>query len=110
MSNFLVNRLAAKLLQELCKEATCREMVQCHDGVPVLISQLHCDNVNLLLPLMWCLVQICEDPNASKEVRQMGGIPLILSFITVSMHCMQGNFAPILFSPFSPSDLNLKLG
>ena len=27
-------------------------------------------------------------------------------------YCIQGNFAPILFSPFSPSDLraNLKLG
>ncbi|XP_021370218.1 serine/threonine-protein kinase Nek10-like isoform X3 [Mizuhopecten yessoensis] len=77
----VAKRLAAQLLKSLCHDFQSREMVRSYDGIPILLSQLHCDNVHLLLPVVWCLVQLCEDPTASKEIKQMGGIPLLLSLL-----------------------------
>jgi hypothetical protein len=74
-------RLAAKLLQKLCHERLCQEAVQEHQGIPILLSQLHCDNVNLLLPVLQCLIHMCTHPEANKEIRQMGGIPTILALL-----------------------------
>lgn len=89
-------KLAAKLLQFLCQDTLSREMVLMHDGIPILLSQLHSDNVNLLWHVVWCLAQLCEDPVASKEIRHMGGIPLLLSllhdrtFVTERMENSEG--------------------
>ena len=74
-------RLAAKLLQRLCHERECQNSVQEHQGIPILLSQLHCDNVNLLLPVLQCLIHLCANPEANKEIRQMGGIPTILALL-----------------------------
>ncbi|XP_061186179.1 serine/threonine-protein kinase Nek10-like [Saccostrea echinata] len=77
----LSKKLAAKLLQRLCHERSCQELVQEHQGIPILLSQLHFDNVNLLLPVIQCLIHMCTYPEANKEIRQMGGIPTILSLL-----------------------------
>ncbi|XP_062606120.1 serine/threonine-protein kinase Nek10-like isoform X2 [Saccostrea cucullata] len=77
----LSKKLAAKLLQRLCNERSCQESVQEHQGIPILLSQLHFDNVNLLLPVIQCLIHMCTYPEANKEIRQMGGIPTILSLL-----------------------------
>lgn len=89
-------KLAAKLLQFMCQDCASREMVMMHDGIPILLSQLHSDNVNLLWHVVWCLAQLCEDVIASKEITQMGGIPLLLSllhdraFVTERMETSEG--------------------
>lgn len=77
----IFHRLAAKLLQRLCHERLCQDSVQEHQGIPILLSQLHCDNVNLLLPVVQCLIHMCTNPEANKEIRQMGGIPTILALL-----------------------------
>ncbi|XP_056007896.1 serine/threonine-protein kinase Nek10-like isoform X2 [Ostrea edulis] len=82
----LSKKLAAKLLQKLCHERLCQETVQEHQGIPILLSQLHCDNVNLLLPVLQCLIHMCTHPEANKEIRQMGGIPTILALLRFDRH------------------------
>ncbi|XP_052096230.1 serine/threonine-protein kinase Nek10-like isoform X1 [Mytilus californianus] len=92
----LSKKLAAKLLQFMCQDTLSRDSVMIHDGIPILLSQLHSDNVNLLWHVVWCLAQLCEDPVASKEIRQIGGIPLLLSllhdrtFVTERMENSEG--------------------
>ena len=44
-------------------------------------SLLHNDNVKLLWNIVWCLVQLSSDQEASNDTRQMGGIPLLLSLL-----------------------------
>ncbi|ESO87353.1 hypothetical protein LOTGIDRAFT_146005, partial [Lottia gigantea] len=71
-------KLAAQLLRLLCGDQGCSEKVRDYDGIPVLLSQLHSENVNLLWQVVWCIVQLCEDSISSTEIRQLGGIPLLL--------------------------------
>lgn len=72
---------AASLLGLLCQDVQTREMVKLHDGVPILLSQLVNDNANMLYQVVWCLATLCIDPDVSKDVRQTGGIPLLLSLL-----------------------------
>ncbi|KAL5007557.1 hypothetical protein ScPMuIL_016363 [Solemya velum] len=71
----LSKKLAANLLRILCQDSQTREMVKLYDGIPILLSQLHSENVNLLWHVVWCLVQLCEDQEISNDIRQMGGDP-----------------------------------
>ena len=47
-SLILYFRLAAVLLRTLCQEEQVREYVKIYDGVPMLLSILHYDNLNLI--------------------------------------------------------------
>ncbi|XP_066301815.1 serine/threonine-protein kinase Nek10-like [Branchiostoma lanceolatum] len=73
--------LAARLLRSLCGDSQAREQVKIYDGVPVLLSLLHYDSLNLLWNVVWILVQLCEDPDMTNDIRLMGGIPLLLSLL-----------------------------
>ncbi|NXN36096.1 NEK10 kinase, partial [Rhinoptilus africanus] len=54
-----------------------------YEGVPVLLSLLHSDHIKLLWSIVWILVQVCEDPETSAEIRIWGGIKQLL-------HILQG--------------------
>ncbi|XP_059145403.1 serine/threonine-protein kinase Nek10-like [Physella acuta] len=74
-------KLAANLLRLLCADSQAREQVKIEDGVPLLLSQLHSENVSLLWHIVWCLVLLCEDADCRDDIRQLGGIPLILALL-----------------------------
>ncbi len=44
-------------------------------------SLLHSDSVMLLWNVVWCLVQMSSDADTSNDIRQLGGIPLLLSLL-----------------------------
>ncbi|XP_075275103.1 serine/threonine-protein kinase Nek10 isoform X2 [Opisthocomus hoazin] len=79
----LAERLTAELLRLLCAESQVKEQVKMHEGVPVLLSLLHSDHIKLLWSIVWILVQVCEDPETSVEIRIWGGIKQLL-------HILQG--------------------
>ncbi|NXC28052.1 NEK10 kinase, partial [Campylorhamphus procurvoides] len=81
--DFLSKRLTAELLQLLCAESRVKEQVKKYGGVPVLLSLLHSDHVKLLWSIVWILVQVCEDPETTVEIRIWGGIKQLL-------HILQG--------------------
>ncbi|OWK02729.1 hypothetical protein Celaphus_00010189, partial [Cervus elaphus hippelaphus] len=70
-----------------------REQVKLYEGVPVLLSLLHSDHLKLLWSVVWILVQICEDPETSVEIRIWGGIKQLL-------HILLGLFPTDLFETF----------
>ena len=74
-------RLTAELLRLLCAERQVREQVKLYEGVPVLLSLLHSDHLKLLWSVVWILVQICEDPETSVEIRIWGGIKQLLHIL-----------------------------
>ncbi|NXJ52439.1 NEK10 kinase, partial [Spizaetus tyrannus] len=82
--DLLSKRLTAELLRLLCAESQVKEQVKMYEGVPVLLSLLHCDHIKLLWSIVWILVQVCEDPETSVEIRIWGGIKQLL-------HILQGN-------------------
>ena len=47
----------------------------------LFFSQLVNDNANMLYQVVWCLATLCVDHAVSKDVRQTGGIPLLLSLL-----------------------------
>ncbi|XP_068838085.1 serine/threonine-protein kinase Nek10 isoform X5 [Capricornis sumatraensis] len=77
----LAERLTAELLRLLCAERQVREQVKLYEGVPVLLSLLHSDHLKLLWSVVWILVQICEDPEISVEIRIWGGIKQLLHIL-----------------------------
>ncbi|XP_071485306.1 serine/threonine-protein kinase Nek10-like [Diadema antillarum] len=74
-------KLAASLMKVLCQEEQVREQVKIFDGMPILLSLLHSDNINLLWNVVWCIVQLSQDLDASNDVRMMGGIPPLLALL-----------------------------
>lgn len=76
-------RLTTELLRLLCAESQVKEQVKIYEGVPVLLSLLHSDHIKLLWSVVWILVQVCEDPETSVEIRIWGGIKQLL-------HILQG--------------------
>ncbi|XP_066861970.1 serine/threonine-protein kinase Nek10 isoform X3 [Kogia breviceps] len=74
-------RLTAELLRLLCAERQVREQVKLYEGVPILLSLLHSDHLQLLWSVVWILVQICEDPETSVEIRIWGGIKQLLHIL-----------------------------
>ncbi|XP_074006435.1 serine/threonine-protein kinase Nek10 isoform X1 [Numenius arquata] len=81
--DLLSKRLTAELLRLLCAESQIKEQVKMYEGVPVLLSLLHSDHIKLLRSIVWILVQVCEDPETSAEIRIWGGIKQLL-------HILQG--------------------
>ncbi|XP_008937769.1 PREDICTED: serine/threonine-protein kinase Nek10, partial [Merops nubicus] len=81
--DLLSKRLTAELLRLLCAESQVKEQVKMYEGVPVLLSLLHSDHIKLLWSIVWVLVQLCEDPETSVEIRIWGGIKQLL-------HILQG--------------------
>eukprot|EP00076_Gallus_gallus_P017549 XP_015137277.2 serine/threonine-protein kinase Nek10 [Gallus gallus] len=81
--DLLSKRLTAELLRLLCAESQVKEQVKIYEGVPVLLSLLHSDHIKLLWSVVWILVQVCEDPETSVEIRIWGGIKQLL-------HILQG--------------------
>ncbi|XP_041478409.1 serine/threonine-protein kinase Nek10-like isoform X2 [Lytechinus variegatus] len=79
--DILSKKLAASLLKVLCLEEQVREQVKIFDGMPILLSILHSDNISLLWNVVWCIVQLSQDQDASNDVRSMGGIPLLLALL-----------------------------
>ncbi|XP_075351691.1 serine/threonine-protein kinase Nek10 isoform X5 [Mycteria americana] len=79
----LAERLTAELLRLLCAESQVKEQVKMYEGIPVLLSLLHSDHIKLLWSVVWILVQVCEDPETSVEIRIWGGIKQLL-------HILQG--------------------
>lgn len=74
-------RLTAELLRLLCAERQVKEQVKLYEGVPVLLSLLHSDHLKLLWSVVWILVQVCEDPETSVEIRIWGGIKQLLHIL-----------------------------
>ncbi|XP_050419048.2 serine/threonine-protein kinase Nek10 [Patella vulgata] len=74
-------KLASNLLCLLCRDQASAEKIRDYDGIPVLLSQLNSENLNLLWHIVWCLAQLCEDSKTSTEIRLCGGIPLLLSLL-----------------------------
>ncbi|KAL4222854.1 Serine/threonine-protein kinase Nek10 [Mactra antiquata] len=72
---------ATRLLCLLCQDLRTRDEIKLHDGIPILLSQLVSDNANMLCQVVWCIANLCVDQDISKDVRQMGGIPLLLSLL-----------------------------
>ncbi|XP_035746591.1 serine/threonine-protein kinase Nek10 isoform X2 [Egretta garzetta] len=81
--DLLSKRLTAELLRLLCAESQVKEQVKMYEGVPVLLSLLNSDHIKLLWSIVWILVQVCEDPETSVEIRIWGGIKQLL-------HILQG--------------------
>uniref|UniRef100_A0A8C3CEF1 NIMA related kinase 10 n=1 Tax=Cairina moschata TaxID=8855 RepID=A0A8C3CEF1_CAIMO len=81
--DLLSKRLTAELLRLLCAESQVKEQVKMYEGIPVLLSLLHSDHIKLLWSVVWILVQVCEDPETSVEIRVWGGIKQLL-------HILQG--------------------
>ncbi|KAJ8024745.1 Serine/threonine-protein kinase Nek10 [Holothuria leucospilota] len=79
--DIISKKLSASLLRILCQESQVREQIKICDGVPMLLSILHYDNIQLLWNVVWCLTQLAEDPDSSNDIRVMGGIPLLLSLL-----------------------------
>ncbi|XP_065740863.1 serine/threonine-protein kinase Nek10 isoform X5 [Phocoena phocoena] len=77
----LAERLSAELLRLLCAERQVRQQVKLYEGVPILLSLLHSDHLQLLWSVVWILVQICEDPETSVEIRIWGGIKQLLHIL-----------------------------
>ncbi|XP_067417724.1 serine/threonine-protein kinase Nek10 isoform X4 [Emydura macquarii macquarii] len=82
--DLLSKRLTAELLRLLCAKSQVKEQVKLYEGVPILLSLLHSDHLKLLWSVVWILVQICEDPETSVEIRIWGGIKQLL-------HILQGD-------------------
>ena len=75
-------RFAAKLLCLLCFEEKIKSEVTNLDGIQVLLSLLHShNNSDILWNVIWCLVQLSAYDDNKREIRLMGGIPLILSIL-----------------------------
>ncbi|KAM9023042.1 LOW QUALITY PROTEIN: serine/threonine-protein kinase Nek10 [Ara ararauna] len=81
--DLLSKRLTAELLRLLCAESQVKEQIRMYE-IPVLLSLLHSDHIKLLWSIVWILVQVCEDPEASVEIRIWGGIKQLL-------HILQGD-------------------
>jgi hypothetical protein len=75
-------KYASKFLCLLCSEEKIRIEVTNLDGVQVLLSLLHNhNNLDILWNVIWCLVQLSSYEDNKREIRLMGGIPLILSIL-----------------------------
>ncbi|KAL7840079.1 hypothetical protein AOLI_G00254020 [Acnodon oligacanthus] len=79
--DMLSKRLSAELLRLLCPVPCVREQVCQCEGVPVLLSMLHADDLKLLWSTVWVLVQLCQDPHTSALIRAWGGVQQLLHIL-----------------------------
>ncbi|XP_062841367.1 serine/threonine-protein kinase Nek10 isoform X2 [Trichomycterus rosablanca] len=81
----LSKRLSAELLRLLCPVPAVREQLCQCDAVPVLLSMLHADHLKLLWSTVWVLVQLCQDPEGSANIRAWGGVQQLLRLLNGSL-------------------------
>ena len=89
-------------------EGTVKTFKSYPEDDPVVVFVTARDNDNWLSGKDWDCEQDCTYLREA-----MDGCGMTLTFIELNaVYCIQGNFAPVLFSPFSPSDLraNIKPG
>ena len=73
--------LAAEVLELLLRsQPFCREVIV-HDGASTLLSLLHSADAHLPPPLLRSLRWLASDPPSAKELRQLGGINVLLSLL-----------------------------
>ncbi|KAJ7985422.1 hypothetical protein DPEC_G00351880 [Dallia pectoralis] len=77
----LSKRMAAELLRLLCPVRQVREQVRECEGLPVLLSLLHEEHLKLLWSIVWVLVQLCEETEASTEIHMWGGVRQLLRIV-----------------------------
>lgn len=66
----------------LCSEEKIKSEITQLDGIQVLLSLLHNhDHLDILWNTIWCLVQLCSFGENKKEIRLIGGLPIILSIL-----------------------------
>lgn len=73
---------ASEFLLKLCENKDIREQLIIFDCLPILLSVLHdgCHCV-LLRNIVWILVLLCKDSQHMREIRHLGGIPLLLTLL-----------------------------
>ena len=74
--------LAAELLELLLQQRSFFQDVLLHDGVSVVLSLLHSDDPNLPTPLLKALARLAADTDCAKEVRQLGGVNVVISLLS----------------------------
>ncbi|XP_019958985.2 serine/threonine-protein kinase Nek10 isoform X1 [Paralichthys olivaceus] len=79
--DLLSKRTSAELLRLLSPVRQVRDQVRELEGLPVLLSLLHGQNLKLLWSLTWVLVQLCEDQTARTEIRSWGGVQQLLRLL-----------------------------
>uniref|UniRef100_A0A8C7HWE5 NIMA related kinase 10 n=1 Tax=Oncorhynchus kisutch TaxID=8019 RepID=A0A8C7HWE5_ONCKI len=79
--DLLSKRMSAELLRLLSPVRQVREQVRECEGLPVLLSLLHGEHLKLLWSVVWVLVQLCEEPDTSAEIRTWGGVQQLLHIL-----------------------------
>ncbi|XP_074540311.1 serine/threonine-protein kinase Nek10 [Halichoeres trimaculatus] len=80
--DLLSKRMGAELLRLLSTVKQVRDQVRELEGLPVLLSLLHCQHLTLLWSVAWVLVQLCEDPDTRTEIRSWGGVQQLLRLLS----------------------------
>ncbi|KAM8870341.1 serine/threonine-protein kinase Nek10 isoform 2-T2 [Spinachia spinachia] len=80
--DLLSKRMSAELLRLLSPVRQVREQVSELEGLPVLLSLLHGQDPKLLWSAAWVLVQLCEDPDARREIRSWGAVQQLLRLLS----------------------------
>lgn len=73
--------MSAELLRLLSPVRQVREQVRECEGLPVRLSLLHREHLKLMWSVMWILVQLCEEPDTSAEIRTWGGVQQLLHIL-----------------------------
>lgn len=89
---------AADLIVVLLSERTFYQDMLLHDGVPICLSLLHTDNAYLPLPLLRALERMAANPEVSKDIRQLGGINMLVSLLSTHT-APQAPLVPATTSP-----------
>ena len=75
-------QIAAELIELLLCERTFLQDTILHDGTAAILSMLHTEDVNLQMPLLRILQRLTEFANCVKEIRQVGGINVLLAVLS----------------------------
>lgn len=75
-------RLAANFLRLMCSEDKIKNEISFLDGLQIFISLLNTNNLEILWNVIWCLVQLSSYSENYKDIRLLGGIPLVLSILS----------------------------
>lgn len=70
-----------ELLRLLSPVQQVRDQLRELEGLPVLLSLLLDDQINLLWSVTWVLVQLCQEPEARAEIRIWGGVQQLLCLL-----------------------------
>ncbi|KAF7662268.1 hypothetical protein LDENG_00239160 [Lucifuga dentata] len=79
--DLLSKRMSAELLRLLSPVRQVRDQLRDLEGLPVLLSLLHCQHLKLLWSVAWVLVQLCEEPDTRTEIRSWGGVQQLLRLL-----------------------------